>query len=810
MNIANRVERTPIVDIPAPVARLSGWRWGAVCGVALALSLAVTVPTVGDLGLTWDEPAYRFSQLRSAQWWERLASARSVAEVHALVEPDALLFYWTYARHGINFHPPLAGQMNLVAHKIFGPWMADTPARRMASVVEYALAVTLGFGFLARRYGGWVGAVSAGALLTMPRVYGQAHLADTDTLGMLLWAATALAFWKGLYEPDARRWRVLVGVLLGLAFVEKMGAVVVLGPLLLWLVVTRLPATLSGRGGGRAAWADGLVTTAAMLAPLGLAGAEILRLARLLPRPGSTDLFVDRPAGHLPGAILAAPLVVWGVRRLLGRVFRRSPVWGAERPALEIWTAVLAFAPAVGWLGNPGWWRETLPRLAHYYLLNTDRRGSLPDIRILYLGKIYEFSLPWHSAWVLIGVTVPAALLVASAFGLFDTLRNAREDRLPLYFLLHLLTLPVLRMLPTPAHDGVRLFLPTFFFLAAFVGWGSSRMAECLEWLTDAWAARWPRAVVAAVVLGSSTWQLVKVHPYELSYYNELIGGPRGAWKAGFELSYWFDAFNPRTMAEINQALPAGANVDFLNDKTNPSTFHEWQSLGRLRGDVRLGWREPCPYVWLLTIDSKSSPFTRLLFAMTPWYESRPRALDGLRVAAVADPVAVSRAWALWLLTDLPGGVAPALPEAPGWVRRFAPVLGRFWGEGLTEARRAGVYEPLFAWAKSDPEGLLAAARQLAGRREPGGDPGAARLLAILERHAQGPPGSFESVAYNPRPLLRTRPEAIEEAVRIVTRHPDAVRAVVNRRGYTDPAAVGGPLDRDLARGAASRPVPDR
>ena len=47
------------------------------------------MPTTGDIGLTWDEPAYRFSQLRSAQWWERLASARSAGEWGALVEPDA-------------------------------------------------------------------------------------------------------------------------------------------------------------------------------------------------------------------------------------------------------------------------------------------------------------------------------------------------------------------------------------------------------------------------------------------------------------------------------------------------------------------------------------------------------------------------------------------------------------------------------------------------------------------------------------------------------------------------------------------------
>ena len=78
----------------------------------------------------------------------------------------------------------------------------------------------------------------------MPRVYGDGHIAGTDTPGLLLWAATALAFWKGLYEPDARRWRVAVGVLLGLAFVEKMAAVLVLVPLLVWLVAVHLPRAL--------------------------------------------------------------------------------------------------------------------------------------------------------------------------------------------------------------------------------------------------------------------------------------------------------------------------------------------------------------------------------------------------------------------------------------------------------------------------------------------------------------------------------------------------------------------------------------
>ena len=175
---------------------------GLATWAVLLIALAALVPTVGDFGLTWDEPAYRYSQMLSAQWWEQVSQVRSWRDVQEVFDPLTLLYFWPYGRHGINFHPPLAGQLNLATYALFGHWMKDIPARRMASVIEFALTITIGFHFLARRYGVWVGLVMAGSLLFMPRLYGQAHLIDTDTPGLLLWSATALAFWNGLHEPN--------------------------------------------------------------------------------------------------------------------------------------------------------------------------------------------------------------------------------------------------------------------------------------------------------------------------------------------------------------------------------------------------------------------------------------------------------------------------------------------------------------------------------------------------------------------------------------------------------------------------------
>ena len=180
------------------------WVVGLGSLVVWLVALVALVPTVGDFGLTWDEPAYRYSQVLSAQWWEQLAKFVPGMISRSFSIPFTLLYYWPYGRYGVNFHPPLAGQLNLAAHAVFGHWMKDIPARRMASVIEFALTITIGFHFLARRYGGWVAVVMAGSLLFLPRLYGQAHIIDTDTPGLLLWSATALAFWKGLHERNGR------------------------------------------------------------------------------------------------------------------------------------------------------------------------------------------------------------------------------------------------------------------------------------------------------------------------------------------------------------------------------------------------------------------------------------------------------------------------------------------------------------------------------------------------------------------------------------------------------------------------------
>ncbi len=197
--------------------------------------------------------------------------------------------------------------------------------------------------------------------------------------------------------------------------------------------------------------------------------------------------------------------------------------------------------------------------------------------------------------------------------------------------------------------------------------------------------------------------------------------------------------------------------------------------------------------MWLLTHDSKATPFTRLLFALEPWYALTPRQLDGLRVASVYDPQAVGRAWALQLLAGTGRTAPPEPPATPEWVRQRVPWLGRFWGEGLDEVRPRDVDETIFNWAEDDPDGLRAAARWLADGRPPSDHPGAARLMALLSRYDDPSSGRDYSAM-----LLRNRPEAIFEAALILIARGEAVRRALLHPGYRDPEVFGGFLDRDL------------
>ena len=175
-------------------------------------------------------------------------------------------------------------------------------------------------------------------------------------------------------------------------------------------------------------------------------------------------------------------------------------------------------------------------------------------------------------------------------------------------------------------------------------------------------------------------------------------------------------------------------------------------------------------YVWMQTQDSKATAFSRLLFVMRPWYAREPAQVDGLRLATVADPVAVSRAWGLEILLDAADHGLPDPPSAPAWIRTHAPILSRFWGDGLKRVHRPAINQDTLDWARGDPQSLLEAARYLAAHGEPGADPAARRLDNLLTSGTSQK--AVETRQFFLDRLLKARPRAWSRPCRSCSRTP--------------------------------------
>jgi hypothetical protein len=274
------------------------------------------------------------------------------------------------------------------------------------------------------------------------------------------------------------------------------------------------------------------------------------------------------------GWLLPVPLLLWGILE------RR---WWP-------WIVTVLAALVVAWLFVPPAWHD--PRGALFGLIeeSLNRDASIP-IGTVYFGQVYDYVVPWHQAIVMTLITVPVGILCLALIGTADIGRCrtmfrpsdpratlARLSLLQIGFFLALMGLPT-----SPNHDGVRLFLPTFPFVAVLAGLALGRFDAALRARFEARTAALGMLLLMSAYLLPAFRQERSIAPYWISYYSELVGGIRGAAAQGMEVSYWYDAITPEFIAEIERTLPADATV-----MAWPSAkyFLELQQLGLMREDL--------------------------------------------------------------------------------------------------------------------------------------------------------------------------------------------------------------------------------
>ncbi len=158
-----------------------------------------------------------------------------------------------------------------------------------------------------------------------------------------------------------------------------------------------------------------------------------------------------------------------------------------------------------------------------------------PKFSFLFMGHMADsLSYPWYYLPLWIGITTPLFILVffIGSFWLITTVKNN-----PLYVLLSgafLLNFGLYLFLHPAVYDGLRHFLFLLPLIAALAAMGF------IEFCRGKFGGP-VRMVAAALTLAgglATAVQMEELHPYEYTYFNELVGGFKGAY-GNYETDYW-------------------------------------------------------------------------------------------------------------------------------------------------------------------------------------------------------------------------------------------------------------------------------
>lgn len=186
---------------------------------------------------------------------------------------------------------------------------------------------------------------------------------------------------------------------------------------------------------------------------------------------------------------------------------------------------------------------------------------------ILYLGNHYRgHEVPWHYPFVIFGVTLPTFYLVLFLISLFIAIyyiyrRNPQAIRL--IFLFSWIVIPTLSQVISgaPMYDGIRHFLVILPPIAILIGFTVWKIGKFLQ---ESMSKNSKFIYVLYIVIISFSYTSllltnIRIHPYQIVYFNGLVGGIKGAY-GKFDLDYWGQSLK-QAAQWINNSLPNNSRI---------------------------------------------------------------------------------------------------------------------------------------------------------------------------------------------------------------------------------------------------------
>lgn len=187
---------------------------------------------------------------------------------------------------------------------------------------------------------------------------------------------------------------------------------------------------------------------------------------------------------------------------------------------------------------------EKLSSLVHFTF-------STNNIEVLLRGSWYcsGLTVPWYYPYWYLGTTTPLLILLFFIVGLVSRQKKS--------LLLLWLIVPLTRyFLPSVGViDGVRHFEEALFPIAAIAALG-------IDYILSFIRGRLSKLILSTLALCYLFIAIYQYHPYQITYFNELVGGAKGAW-GNYDLDYWGTS-QKAAVEWVNAHAPQNARVHIV------------------------------------------------------------------------------------------------------------------------------------------------------------------------------------------------------------------------------------------------------
>ena len=216
---------------------------------------------------------------------------------------------------------------------------------------------------------------------------------------------------------------------------------------------------------------------------------------------------------------------------------------------------------------------------------------------VLYLGTfIKSTAVPWHYIPVWILITTPLVYTFFFLIGSFLSIQGMLKNRIKFYsndrerqdflfLLLFFVPLTAVIVLNSALYDGWR---HLYFIYAPFLLIAMTGVARLIGIIKEAHTGRERRAgilimVVTVLCLISTSYQMMRYHPFQNVYFNNLAGNNVGEI---FELDYWGLSFRQglEYIVKSDKRPVIGLSANVIAPMINNAVFLEKQDIRRLRG----------------------------------------------------------------------------------------------------------------------------------------------------------------------------------------------------------------------------------